>query len=197
MKYNKINSIFINGINQKIIEKYKKKIKFQKPAEISEFIEKLEILKKFQSDAKKNKKPFNKYIEIENCEKKIENKGEEFLKRDLKEFFKPLNESKTRIMIKNKDAWRELHDRYIFFFFEEFDIERDTFEEFVRDKNLNLFEVSEGLNILDTKKKTTSNRKIIRQKNRISAQIAKKWDKKVNKYSHFYKFTAITDKKAS
>ena len=41
-------------------------------------------------------------------------------------------------MIKDKDAWRELHDRYIFSFFEEFNIEKHTLEEFVRDKNLNI-----------------------------------------------------------
>ena len=54
--------------------------------------------------------------------------------------------------------------------------------------------MSEGLNILDVKSKTTSNRKIIRQKDKIVAQISKKWDK-VSKIPHFYKFRANQEKK--
>ena len=119
------------------------------------------------------------------------------LKKDLKKFFSPLNDIKTNIMVKDKQSWRELHDRYIFFFFEEFDIDNDRLEGFVADKNLVIFEVSEGLNILDVKKKTTSNRKIIRQKNKDSAKISQKWDKNVSKLPYFYKFVAAQQKKAS
>ena len=196
-KYNKINSIFINGINDRIIGDYIKLIKKKKPAEILELIQKAEILKEAQLKANKNNEPFDDTIELESCLKKIELEGKEILKKDLKKFFLPLSDIKTYVMIKDKDAWRELHDRYIFFFFEEFDIENHTLEEFIRDKNLNIFEVSEGLNILDVKSKTTSNRKIIRQKNKISTQISKKWDKKVSKLPHFYKFRANQEKKAS
>ena len=131
------------------------------------------------------------------CEKQIEFKGNELLKNDLKKFFSPLNEIKANVMIKDKESWRELHDRYIFFFFEEFDVDNDKLEEFVINKNLIIFEVSEGLNILDTKRNTTSNRKIIRQKNKDSAKISQKWDKNVSKLPYFYKFVAAQQKKAS
>ena len=196
-KYSKINSFFINGINDRIIRDYIKVIEKNKPNEIIDLIYKIKKLKEAQSNAKKNNEPFNDTIELESCLKKIELEGKEILKKDLKKFFLPLSDIKTYVMIKDKDAWRELHDRYIFFFFEEFNIEKHTLEEFVRDKNLNIFEVSEGLNILDVKSKTTSNRKIIRQKDKIAAQISKKWDKKVSKLPHFYKFRANQEKKAS
>jgi hypothetical protein len=196
-KYSKINSFFINGINDRIIRDYIKIIEKNKPNEIIDLIYKIKKLKEAQSNAKKNNEPFNDTIELESCLKKIEFEGKEILKKDLKKFFLPLSDIKTYVMIKDKDAWRELHDRYIFFFFEEFNIEKHTLEEFVRDKNLNIFEVSEGLNILDVKSKTTSNRKIIRQKDKIAAQISKKWDKKVSKLPHFYKFRANQEKKAS
>ena len=195
-KYKKINSFFINGINDRNIEDYIKLLRFKKSDEIKKLIEKELILKNIQQEAKKNNEPFNQLIELQNYVKKIELEGKEVLKKDLKKFFSPLGDINTYVMIKDKEAWRELHDRYIFFFFEEFHIENHTLEEFIRDKNLNIFEVSEGLNILDVKSKTTNNRKIIRQKNKISLQISKKWDKKVSKINHFYKFRASPEKKA-
>jgi hypothetical protein len=197
VKYNKINTFFINGINDRVFGKYKNIVENKKPEDIIDFIQKSQILKKSKDEAKKNKKSFDKFYELQDCEEKIALKGQEFLKSDLKKFFSPLNDIKTYVMIKDKEAWREIHDRYIFFFFEEFDIDKHTLEEFVRDKNIVIFEVSEGLNILDVKSKTTSNRKIIRQKNKVTAKISIKWDKKVRKLGHFYKFTANEEKKAS
>jgi hypothetical protein len=197
LKYNKINTIFINGVNNKVFDKYKSIVERKPPEDIIELIKKSQILKKIKDEDKKNKKLFSKDSELNDCEAKIELKGQEFLKSDLKKFFSPLNDIKTYVMIKDKEAWREIHDRYIFFFLEEFDIGKHTLEEFVRDKNLIIFEVSEGLNILDVKSKTTSNRKIIRQKNKVCSKISIKWDKKVSKLGHFYKFTANEEKKAS
>lgn len=197
LNHKKIKTFFINGVNNYIFGKYKKKIENLNSEDIAELIQKFQDLKQIKSDAAKTKKPFNQYLELVECEKKIEFKGKELLKKDLKKFFSPLNDIKTNIMIKDKESWRELHDRYIFFFFEEFDVDNDKLEECVLNKNLIIFEVSEGLNILDTKKKTTSNRKIIRQKNKDCAKISKKWDKNVSKLPYFYKFVANEQKKAS
>ena len=193
----RIKTFFINGVNNYIFGKYSKKIENLNSEDIVELNQKFKNLKQIKSEATKTGKPFNQFLELLECEKKIEFKGREMLKKDLKKFFSPLNDIKTNIMVKDKQSWRELHDRYIFFFFEEFDIDNDRFEEFVADKNLVIFEVSEGLNILDVKKKTTSNRKIIRQKNKDSAKISQKWDKNVSKLPYFYKFVAAQQKKAS
>ena len=193
----KIKTFFINGVNNTIFSRYKKKIENLNSEDILELIQRLQDLKKIKSEAAKARKPFDQHLELLECEKEMESQVKELLKKELKNFFSPLNGIKTKVMVKDKDSWRELHDRYIFFFFEEFDIDNDKLEEFVANKNLVIFEVSEGLNILDTKKKTTSNRKIIRQKNRDSAKISKKWDKNVSKLPYFYKFVATSQKKAS
>ena len=193
----KIKTFFINGVNNTIFGRYTKKIVNLNADDIVELTQKFQDLKQIKSEAAKARKPFNKYVELAECEKEIELKGKELLKKDLKKFFSPLNDIKTNVMVKDKESWRELHDRYIFFFFEEFDIDNDRLEKFVVDKNLAIFEVSEGLNILDVKKKTTSNRKIIRQKNKDSAKISKKWDTNVSKLPYFYKFVAVQQKKAS
>lgn len=193
----KIKTFFINGVNNAIFGKYTKKAENLNSNDVVDLIQKFQDLKKIKSESKKAGKPFNEWLELAECEKKIETQGKELLKKDLKKFFSPLNDIKTNVMVKGKESWRELHDRYIFFFFEEFDIDNDSLEKFVLDKNLVIFEVSEGLNILDTKKKTTSNRKIIRQKNKDSAKISKKWDTNVSKLPYFYKFVAVNEKKAS
>ncbi|MFL2901917.1 MAG: hypothetical protein ACJZ36_03040 [Candidatus Pelagibacter sp.] len=195
--HKKIKTFFINGVNNYIFGKYSQKIQKSNSEDIIELIQKFEDLKQNKFKAAKDKKAFNQHLEIVECEKKIEFKGKELLKEDLKKFFSPLSDIKTNIMIKDKQSWRELHDRYIFFFLEEFDVDNDKLEEFVTNKNLIIFEVSEGLNILDVKKKTTSNRKIIRQKNKDCVKISKKWDKNVSKLPYFYKFVAVEEKKAS
>ena len=193
----KIKTFFINGVNNTIFGKYTKKIENINSEDIVKLIQKFQDLKQSKSDAAKARRPFDQYLELAEYEKKIEFEGKKLLKKDLKKFFSPLNDIKTNIMVKDKESWSELHDRYIFFFFEEFDIDNDKLEKFVVDKNLAIFEVSEGLNILDTKKKTTSNRKIIRQKNKDSIKISKKWDTNVRKLPYFYKFVAFQQKKAS
>ena len=58
-KYNKINSIFINGINDRIIDDYMKLIKQKKPDEILELIRKTEILKEAQLKANNEGETFS------------------------------------------------------------------------------------------------------------------------------------------
>lgn len=193
----KINTFFINGINDRIFEKYRSKTIKLKPLDKANTIDKFKVLKKNKEDAKRNGLIFNDHLSLIECEKEILLKGKDVLKEDLKKFFLPLKEIKTYVMIKDGKAWRDMHDRYIFCFFENFNIEQQSLAESLRDKNLIIFDVTEGLNILDTKSKTTSNRIISRKNVKISTKITKNWDEKVNKFGFFYKFKAGEVKNAS
>ena len=113
------------------------------------------------------------------------------LKEDLRDFYKVLKAVKTIVMVKNQDAFYSgLHDRFIFFFFDNNHVLKKALE----DKTLLILEVSQGLNILDGKGKTTLPRRLTRQTIESCEEIVDEWIKNVENKPLFDKFIAGEDK---
>lgn len=113
------------------------------------------------------------------------------LKEDLRDFYKVLKAVKTIIMVKDQDAFYSgLHDRFIFFFFDN----NHTLKKALEDKTLLILEVSQGLNILDGKGKTTLPRRLTRQTIESCEEIVDEWMKNVENKPLFDKFIAGEDK---
>ena len=113
------------------------------------------------------------------------------LKEDLRDFYKVLKAVKTIVMVKNQDAFYSgLHDRFIFFFFDNNHVLKKALE----DKTLLILEVSQGLNILDGKGKTTLPRRLTRQTIESYEEIVDEWIKNVENKPLFDKFIAGEDK---
>ena len=115
----------------------------------------------------------------------------EKLKEDLRNFYKVLETVKTIVMVKDQNAFYSgLHDRFIFFFFDN----NHVLEKALRDRTLLILEVSQGLNILDGKGKTTLPRRLTRQTTESCKEIVEEWVKNVENKPLFDKFIAGEDK---
>ena len=163
----KNKSFFVNAVKNEIFERYRKKLVKIE----SEFL----------------------YIEKDI----LDNKTHEMLKNDLHNFYKVLEDIKTIILVKNKEAYYSgLHDRFIFFFLDDNRVLKKALE----DDTLIIIEVTQGLNILDGKGKTTLPRRITRQNRENCNAIVEEWEENVENKPLFYKFTAglnTEEKKAS
>ena len=152
----KTKTFFVNGVNNNVLNRYKKK-------------------------SSNNDKLTPKNINEINLE------PHEMLKNDLHNFYKVLKEIKTQILIKDKNAYYTgLHDRFIFFFFDDNHILRKSLD----DDTLLILDVTQGLNILDGKGKTTLSRRLTRQNKESSIEIVEEWMKNVENKGIFYKFVA-------
>lgn len=113
------------------------------------------------------------------------------LKEDLRNFYKVLKAVKTIVMVKDQEAFYSgLHDRFIFFFFDN----NHALKKALEDKTLLILEVSQGLNILDGKGKTTLPRRLTRQTAESCEEIIDEWLKNVENKPLFDKFTAGDEK---
>lgn len=139
----------------------------------------------------------NDYLKrYENKSNIIDLEPHQMLKKDLRNFYKVLKEVKTLVMVKDQDAYYSgLHDRFIFFFFDN----NHILEKALNDETLLILEVSQGLNILDTKGKTTLPRRLERKTRGSCEAIVEEWKKNVENKPLFDKFVAgeEIEKKAS
>ncbi len=127
----------------------------------------------------------------------IDLNSHEMLKDDLRKFYKILKDVKTVVIIKDKKAYfTGLHDRFIFCFFDN----NHILKEALNNNTLLIIEVSQGLNILDNKGKTTLPRRLTRRNKEDCEGIVDEWSKNVENMPNFDKFIAgeeIDNKKAS
>jgi len=163
--------------NKKQISQWNKSLKFYNSM-LSKYKAKSFFISAVKNDY------FNRYKNKSNI---IDLEPHQMLKEDLRNFYKVLKAVKTIIMVKDQEAFYSgLHDRFIFFFFDNNHMLKQALE----DKTLLILEVSQGLNILDGKGKTTLPRRLTRQTAESCEEIVEEWIKNVENKPLFDKFIA-------